>query len=91
MESGVMDQTPFIISETFPIPADKMFGLWTNPEHLGKWFGPAGVKIVRQTMDLRVGGVYHLKPVVLPTTPVRLSRTLLTTPTTVCVRVGVGR
>jgi uncharacterized protein YndB with AHSA1/START domain len=59
MESGVMDQTPFIISESFPIPADKMFDLWTSPEHLGQWFGPAGVKIVRQTMDLRVGGAYH--------------------------------
>jgi uncharacterized protein YndB with AHSA1/START domain len=60
MESNIMDQTPFIITETFPITAEKMFTLWTSPKHLDQWFGPAGVTIIRQTMDLRVGGTYHV-------------------------------
>jgi uncharacterized protein YndB with AHSA1/START domain len=54
-----MSHQPFIISEKFPIAAGKMFALWTRPEHLSHWFGPAGVKIVRHTMDLRPGGIYH--------------------------------
>lgn len=54
-----MRRQPFIISEKLPVSAEKMFALWTNPDHLSHWFGPAGVKIVRHSMDLRVGGIYH--------------------------------
>ncbi len=54
-----MDHKSFTISGKFPISAEGMFGLWTNPEHLNKWFGPAGVKIIRHTLDLRIGGTYH--------------------------------
>ncbi|MGC2458944.1 MAG: SRPBCC domain-containing protein [Gallionellaceae bacterium] len=54
-----MRHQPFIISEKFPVSVEKMFALWTNPDHLSHWFGPAGVKIVRHSMDLRVGGIYH--------------------------------
>lgn len=54
-----MKQTPFTLSESFPIAADRMFELWTQPDHLAKWFGPAGVRVVQHTMDLRPGGSYH--------------------------------
>jgi uncharacterized protein YndB with AHSA1/START domain len=54
-----MKQKPFTMTETFPISAEKMFSLWTNPEHLSQWFGPAGVELVQSTLDLKANGVHH--------------------------------
>jgi predicted enzyme related to lactoylglutathione lyase/uncharacterized protein YndB with AHSA1/START domain len=54
-----MNPSVFSMSETFPIAANRMFDLWTSPEHLKNWFGPAGAEIVRHTLDLRPGGSYH--------------------------------
>lgn len=36
------------------------FELWTNPNHLKKWWGPPDVKCVHAEVDLHVGGSYRL-------------------------------
>jgi uncharacterized protein YndB with AHSA1/START domain len=50
------------ITRVFDAPRELVFRAWTDPDHVAKWFGPAGVDAPRETVeiDLRVGGRFHL-------------------------------
>jgi uncharacterized protein YndB with AHSA1/START domain len=37
---------------------DQVFGAWTQPEVLSRWFAPAGWSVTRAAIDLRVGGAF---------------------------------
>lgn len=50
---------PFEISREFAAPRDLVFKVWTDREHLMRWWGPKGVTIVSCHNDLRVGGTMH--------------------------------
>jgi uncharacterized protein YndB with AHSA1/START domain len=41
-------------------PPDRLFSYWTEPAHLARWWGPAGVTCDSATVDLRVGGAYRI-------------------------------
>ena len=47
------------LTRDFNAPRETVFQAWTDPEVLGKWFGPRGVMCESATIDLRVGGKYH--------------------------------
>ncbi|MGA7750016.1 MAG: SRPBCC domain-containing protein [Gallionella sp.] len=49
----------FVISREFDVPRDFMFKVWTDPEHMQRWWGPKDFKGVYSKMDLRPGGSYH--------------------------------
>lgn len=49
----------FVISQTYPVSRERLFELWTQPELLKQWFGPAGVTVPHASMDLRTGGTFH--------------------------------
>jgi uncharacterized protein YndB with AHSA1/START domain len=36
-----------------------IWSMWTEAEHVAKWYGPKGLSGSVRTMDLRVGGSYH--------------------------------
>ena len=50
---------PFVIQRTFDAPRELLWKCFTEPERMGQWWGPKGVKIVSSKMDLRPGGTYH--------------------------------
>src|ERR1700730_14963876 len=52
-------QSEFVITREFDAPRDLIWRLWTERDHLAKWFGPKGVTIVSAKNDLRPGGVFH--------------------------------
>lgn len=52
---------PFIIERKFKAPIALMFKVWTDPNHMSKWFGPKGSRVDSVKSDLRVGGMYHYK------------------------------
>jgi len=55
-----MDGTrDFVISRTLDAPHDLVWQTWTQPEHLNRWWGPKGFKVVACDIDLRPGGVLH--------------------------------
>lgn len=56
---GPLENKPFIISRIFDAPHQLLFDCFTKPEHMQKWWGPKGVKIVKASMNLRPGGTYH--------------------------------
>ena len=45
-----------VISRLIDAPRNLVFDVWTNPEHLPKWFGPAGFTVQTKEINLSVGG-----------------------------------
>ena len=48
------------ITRKLPVPPDRCFRAWTDPEALRGWFGPDQMEIVRAETDPRVGGRYRV-------------------------------
>lgn len=48
-----------VLSRLFNAPRELVFDVWTNPEHVMKWWGPAGFTNTLQEMDLRPGGIWR--------------------------------
>jgi uncharacterized protein YndB with AHSA1/START domain len=43
----------------FDAPRELVWKVWTEPEHIGKWWGPIGFKTVTSRMEVRTGGVWE--------------------------------
>lgn len=48
-----------IITRTFNAPRELVFNVWTQPEHLIKWWGPKGMTTRLHKFDLAKGGIFH--------------------------------
>jgi uncharacterized protein YndB with AHSA1/START domain len=51
---------PLVVQRTVRAPVERCFDAWTRPEHLTRWWGPAGVSCPEASVDLRVGGAYRI-------------------------------
>ena len=40
-------------------PRALVFEAWTDPKHVGHWFGPDGFTVTTHSMDVRPGGVWR--------------------------------
>lgn len=58
-KSGRNSETTFFFSREVEAPRELLFDVWTKKEHIEKWFGPVGSKIVGCSNDLRPGGIMH--------------------------------
>jgi uncharacterized protein YndB with AHSA1/START domain len=58
--SARLDDDELLITRTFDAPASLLFALWSNPEHLKQWMGPANFSCPEAEMDFRVGGAYRV-------------------------------
>jgi uncharacterized protein YndB with AHSA1/START domain len=59
-EVAVMgDGVVFSLSRLFDAPRDLVWKVYTEAEHLEKWWGPKGMTMKRATVDLRPGGLFH--------------------------------
>jgi uncharacterized protein YndB with AHSA1/START domain len=48
-----------ILTRVFDAPRDLVWKLWTEPEHIVKWWGPKGFTLPGCEMDFRPGGTYR--------------------------------
>ncbi len=48
-----------IFTRVFDAPRELMWKLWTEREHIGKWWGPKGFTLPGCEMDFRTGGAYR--------------------------------
>lgn len=46
----------FVINRTFPVSIEKMYELWTKPEHFEKWLPPTGMTMKFIKADIKPGG-----------------------------------
>jgi uncharacterized protein YndB with AHSA1/START domain len=49
-----------VLTREFDAPIQLVFDVLTKPEHVSKWFAPYGEKVTVCSIDLRVGGNYHI-------------------------------
>ena len=49
----------FIFQRTLDAPRQRVWDAFTKEEHLQHWWGPANMKNVVHTFDLRPGGLHH--------------------------------
>lgn len=48
-----------VLSRVIAAPRDLVFKVWTDPQHLPKWFGPEGFSVETLEIDIRVGGMWR--------------------------------
>jgi len=52
----LLDQEYFVINRSFEASQEVMFDMWTRPEHVARWMGPAGFDTQFLRADIRPGG-----------------------------------
>lgn len=50
---------PFVITRLLDAPRDLVFKVWTEPQHLEKWWGSKGCKVRMLKLNLLPGGLQH--------------------------------
>ena len=49
-----------VITREFAAPIALVFDVFTKPEHVSNWFAPFTCQVTECSVDLRVGGSYHI-------------------------------
>jgi uncharacterized protein YndB with AHSA1/START domain len=49
-----------VTTREFDAPLELVFDALTKPEHVGNWFAPFTCEVTECSIDLRVGGSYHI-------------------------------
>ena len=50
-----------VITRALRAPRELVFQAWTDPEHVGQWWGPHGFSCTKCEMDVRTGGAFHVE------------------------------
>jgi uncharacterized protein YndB with AHSA1/START domain len=54
---AVMDETrELLFTRTFDAPRDLVWQAWTDPKHIGAWWGPDGFTTTVEKQELKAGG-----------------------------------
>ena len=48
-----------VLSRTFAARRELVWQAWTDPKHVGRWWGPAGFTTTTHSMDFRPGGSWR--------------------------------
>jgi uncharacterized protein YndB with AHSA1/START domain len=56
--TGVLDRS-IVLSRMLEAPRERVFELWTSPEHLANWWGPNGFTVTTHEADIRPGGSWR--------------------------------
>jgi len=54
------DPRELVITRLFDAPRELVFQMWTEPEHMMRWWGPRTYTCPNCTMDVRPGGAIRL-------------------------------
>ncbi len=57
----VSDREVITITRLFDAPRDLVFAAWTAPEHVERWWGPAGFSAFGCKIEPRVGGIFQIQ------------------------------
>ena len=49
-----------VLTRVLNAPADLVWEVWSQPEHIAQWWGPDGFTCTIEKMDLRPGGEWNL-------------------------------
>jgi uncharacterized protein YndB with AHSA1/START domain/ketosteroid isomerase-like protein len=61
MEQALKDKPALRLTRHYPVAPQKVWGAWTDPQALSRWFGPGEAdKVSAAELDVRVGGRYRI-------------------------------
>ncbi len=55
LNSWALDRE-IVLSRVVAAPRELVFKVWTDPQHIPKWFGPEGFTVETKEIDIRLGG-----------------------------------
>ncbi len=55
-QTNLDNPVEIVICRTFAAPRELVWQAWTDPRHVGQWWGPAGYTTTTHAMDFRPGG-----------------------------------
>jgi uncharacterized protein YndB with AHSA1/START domain len=58
-DTPVADRT-LVITRVLDAPRELAFKVWTQPEHLARWWGPRGYTLPECKVDFRPGGAFYM-------------------------------
>ncbi|HEX4413473.1 MAG TPA: SRPBCC family protein [Lacipirellulaceae bacterium] len=58
MNSENTSDREIVITRTVNAPRELVWKVWTEPEHVSKWWGPNGFSTTIEKMEVRPGGVW---------------------------------
>lgn len=58
MFTGAVERQ-LVVTRMLSAPPAQVFELWTNPDHVSRWWGPTGFSISIEEMDVRPGGTWR--------------------------------
>ena len=57
-EATLSSELGLVITRVFDAPRRLVFEMWTEPEHLVRWWGPCGFTTISGWLDVRPGGTW---------------------------------
>jgi uncharacterized protein YndB with AHSA1/START domain len=63
LDETLHNKDRFVINRTFACSIEKMYDIWTQPEHIATWLAPTGSTMEFLRADIRVGGEAFYKMV----------------------------
>lgn len=57
-KEGSADRT-LVVTRLLDAPRERVFRMWTDPQHVAKWWGPQGFTTISLEMDIHPGGAYR--------------------------------
>lgn len=57
--AALVGSREIVITRVFNAPRELVFKVWTEPEHLAKWWGPRGFTNTIHSIDVTPGGVWQ--------------------------------
>jgi len=58
-DTAAASDREIVITRVFDAPRDLVFQVWTDPQHVGSWWGPKGFTTTTHEIDVRPGGVWR--------------------------------
>jgi len=55
-----LEELVLLLTRTFDAPRQLVFKAWSAPEHVMRWWGPHGFKVISCEMDVRAGGTWRI-------------------------------
>jgi uncharacterized protein YndB with AHSA1/START domain len=57
--AGEPEDRVLVITRTFDAPRSLVFRVWTEPEHLSRWWGPRDFTVLYYKAEVRPGGAFR--------------------------------
>jgi len=58
-KASLVGDREIAITRIFDAPRELVFKVWTDPHHIGQWWGPIGFTTTTFKMDVKPGGVWR--------------------------------